>query len=195
MTDYIFQIKTHSDLGKYDKYLKSISEDRCFRVSDTKLTYRQINSLESGGLLPASREDTKGWRDFSYRDMVFLKIIVECRKFGLENAQLINLKDLFYKIKIKKIDKKIKSGLTVGDYCFYLVIANKQQVKIGISSTGDVVFTDKGEPRFSNSKNQGVNSYLNINFNNIIKELFQNVQLRDLEMKYPNFMNVISELT
>lgn len=191
MTDYILQIKTYSDLSEFDKYLKSIAEDRCFRVSDTKLTYRQINSLESSGLLPASREDTKGWRDFSYRDMVFLKIIVECRKFGLENTQLVNLKNLFYKTKIKNINKKIKSSLTVGDYCFYLAIANKQQIKIGISATGDVVFAERSEPKFTRVESKSVNSYLSINFNHIVNELLENVQLKDGAVQYPNFMNVI----
>jgi len=67
-----------------------------YRVSDTSLTYRQINTLGVSGLLNGSKENSRGWRSFTFKDLVFLDILSELRKYGLEGRQLKKIKDFFY---------------------------------------------------------------------------------------------------
>ncbi|MFA6614030.1 MAG: MerR family transcriptional regulator [Endomicrobiia bacterium] len=68
-----------------------------YRVADTILSYRQINILGTSGLLNEEKENSRGWRKFTFKDLVYLDILSELRKYGLENKQLKGVKDFFYK--------------------------------------------------------------------------------------------------
>lgn len=79
-------------------FIEKFIEKDGFRVSDTSQSYRQINYLDNAGLLGVGRQDDKdkGWRIFKFRDMVYLNILNELRKFGVSNEQVRNVHTLFY---------------------------------------------------------------------------------------------------
>lgn len=77
-------------------------EREAFRVAHTELTYRQINYLDKAGLLGIGREDKdKGWRVFKFRDIVYLNIINEMKRFGIRNDLLRSIHTLFYELPVK----------------------------------------------------------------------------------------------
>ena len=45
------------------------------------------------------RNNSIGWRKFSFKDLIYLQTILECRKYGFENNRLQDLKDTFYRLK------------------------------------------------------------------------------------------------
>lgn len=55
------------------------------RMSDNIGSYRFVNYLASSGLISDHREeDGKGWRKFSYVDLVYLELIIALRKLGVK---------------------------------------------------------------------------------------------------------------
>lgn len=72
--------------------------NKCYRVSDSPLTYRQINSI-SNDLLDNKQRKNRTWRKFSFKDLIFLELIRELRIYGFKNKQLKDLKDSFYRKK------------------------------------------------------------------------------------------------
>jgi DNA-binding transcriptional MerR regulator len=91
-------------LSAIEEKKKGLIDDRLkflmsagYRASDTDLKYRQINILGSSGLLNGDKENSRGWRNFTFKDLVFLDIVSELRKYGLEGRQLKKIKDFFYK--------------------------------------------------------------------------------------------------
>ncbi len=70
---------------------------KIFRVSDSSLTYRQLNNLEASGLFESSRKDKSGWRKMNFREIVYMLLVAELRKYGLKNNQLFGLKNFFLK--------------------------------------------------------------------------------------------------
>lgn len=90
---------------------KKINMD-AFRVSHTGMTYRQINHLDQAGLLGSGRDDKEnGWRIFKFRDIVYLQILIELKKFGLRNEQLKGLHEAFYKLHHMHMDEVILACL------------------------------------------------------------------------------------
>jgi hypothetical protein len=59
-----------------------------FRVADTPLSYRQINSLDEDKLLNDNRSDDKGWRRFSFKELVYLKVVNELKQYGFTHEKI-----------------------------------------------------------------------------------------------------------
>lgn len=68
---------------------------RIFTVKDTPLTYRQISILSEVGLLNETGRDKNGWRKFSLKELAYITLLMEFKKFGLQHYQLKELSELF----------------------------------------------------------------------------------------------------
>ncbi len=69
-----------SDIGK--RFSQMLNEkDKRLDIDD--VTSRILNNWEKNGLLDAERPEGKGWRKFSIMDLIWLRLVVELRKFGL----------------------------------------------------------------------------------------------------------------
>ncbi|OGF25331.1 hypothetical protein A2331_03905 [Candidatus Falkowbacteria bacterium RIFOXYB2_FULL_34_18] len=63
-----------------------------FKVKDSLLTYRQINTLSKDGVIIESRKSDKEWRKFSFKEIIYLNLVKKFKDFGLTNKQLLNFK-------------------------------------------------------------------------------------------------------
>ena len=82
----------HSEerLDKYNgkkKLLEYINEKR-FKVSDIPLSYRQVNVLSSAKLLGTDPGNKGHWRKFSFKELVYISLLVELKKFGFDHKQV-----------------------------------------------------------------------------------------------------------
>ncbi len=90
------------ELEDKHKLIANFIERETFRVGHTELTYRQVNYLDKAGLLGVGREDKdKGWRVFKFRDIVYLNILNEMKRFGIRNDLLRSIHALFYDLPIR----------------------------------------------------------------------------------------------
>ncbi len=82
-----------------DKFYKSVSplkreiSERKFRLIDDEITSRVLNHWQKEGLIVDNRPDGKGWRKYSFSDIVWLQIIKKLRSFGFEIAKIKMVKD------------------------------------------------------------------------------------------------------
>jgi hypothetical protein len=80
-----------------EKYhLADFFNRRMFRVSSSSLTYRQINNLEASGLFKSERSEDSKWRLLSFKEILYMELVAELRKFGFKNNQLVDLRDMFF---------------------------------------------------------------------------------------------------
>lgn len=68
-----------------------------FRVADTPLSYRQINSLDEDQLLNNNRGSDKGWRRFSFKELVYLKVVNELKQYGFTHDRIRTIWGGFFK--------------------------------------------------------------------------------------------------
>lgn len=70
------------------KQICAMLDQKRYTVKDTELTYRIINHWMSEGLLEDDREQTAGWRKLSFKDIIWLRVLQDLRKFGLPLEKL-----------------------------------------------------------------------------------------------------------
>jgi DNA-binding transcriptional MerR regulator len=112
-----------------------------FKVSDTLLTYRQVNSLDTDKLLATDRKVKKGWRKFSFKELVYVLIVKELKKFGLKHEQLKKLWEAFFKQPAKNRIKGIEINRFIGELCIGCTFG-QVEIKVAINSEGEIVFYD-----------------------------------------------------
>lgn len=61
---------------------------RTFTVADGSVSYRVINHWTAEGLLTDERESPRGWRKFTLKDLMWLRILSELREFGVSLDKL-----------------------------------------------------------------------------------------------------------
>lgn len=147
-------------LSKNETLLKILSfrfhfAEKRYTASDTPLSYRQINSLGGNGILRSDRKNQKGWRKFSFRELVFLLVVEEIRKYGIQDSQLKYLRDAFF-----KKENKFESDLAM--------MASVSGIKIILTfdADGKVYFHDVITADMSEDRNH--KSFINVNLNAII---------------------------
>jgi hypothetical protein len=112
-----------------------------FTVSNTPLTYKQINSLESDKLIEFNRKSTQTWRKFSFKELVYILIVHELKNFGMKHVKLKGLwRSFFHESKKVKLDKiefnKLISECAIG--CTF----GKREIMLAIDSDGNITFYD-----------------------------------------------------
>lgn len=89
-----FEPRPSGHYGQPSAPLRQLMQKEYFRAADTKLTYRQIDLLAYSGLLG---EAAKGkWKRFDTKDLIYLQVVSELKRFGLESGQLQGVRELFY---------------------------------------------------------------------------------------------------
>jgi len=136
---------------------KALNEKK-YRVADTDLTYRQINSLGANEIIKDKRGKKTGWRKFSYKDLVFISIIKELRSFGFIDEKLENLRDLFFK----------KSEELHSDLAIITAYSGTKTTLIVSWGNNGFEYQFIG---FEIKRNKGGRSFIAVNINTIIKDL------------------------
>lgn len=123
--------------------LRDFLEARRYRVSDSPLTYRQINNLAAVGVLSAAQEKEGEWRKFSFVEIVFLEVVYELRRFGFKTEQLAGLRKVFFKPAERKQLPNSKLPEPAG-YAFMAIGLTLLEVQIilSVNAEGTVEFFD-----------------------------------------------------
>ncbi|HOX86596.1 MAG TPA: MerR family transcriptional regulator [bacterium] len=158
-----------SDVGK--RFSQMLNEkDNRLNIDD--VTSRVLNNWEKNGLLEAERPEGKGWRKFSIMDLIWLRLVVELRKFGLPIE------------KIQKARKKLTGGkgFDGSEYPlleFYVARAFTSRVPCFL-----LVFEDgRAEPLSDVQLNLGTQlrlfgNCIRISLNYILQEIYADLDLK-----------------
>jgi len=142
-----------------------------FRVSDTPLTYRQANSLDEDKLLSTDREVKQNWRKFSFKELVYILIVNELKKFGLKHGQLTHLWESFFKEPVRQKVNGIKTDKFIGECASGCTFA-QVEIKISIDSEGNIIFYDPFYSIFLDSVS-GSKPIITISLNEIVNTLLK----------------------
>lgn len=153
-------------------FQKFLNEKR-FRVADTSLSYRQINSLDNNEVLKDERKKKEGWRKFSLKELIFFSIIKELRIYGIRDKQLENLRDAFFRPKYKK----------QADFAVMMTFI-KLHIILAIDSESKVNFYDTASMELFLGKS--FRSIIEINLNEIVMDLWEKIGGKRKEYKNNN---------
>lgn len=143
-----------NDKLKLDEFINK----KLFTVADTPLTYRQVNSLDTDKLLTNDRKEKQGWRKFSFKELIYMLIVNELKKFGLKHEQLKQLWEVFFNEPTKSEERtvaKIELNKGIGEIAIGCVFG-QVEIILSIDKEGQVVFYDPTHYAlfYENSKSQ-----------------------------------------
>jgi len=162
------QVQAYTIIEKYS--LEDMLNRKKYTVSDTPLTYRQVNSLDTDKLLNDKRKDKQEWRKFSLKELIYIGIVVELKKFGFKHEQLKQLWFSFF----KKYDKSLEPNLEPNEgeslyaiACVFggvemsLCFDNDGNIQY-IDPVNSVLFTQNSKPLIKICLNEIVNKLVKI---------------------------------
>lgn len=172
---------------KIDEFINK----KLFSVSNTPLSYRQVNSLDADKLLPNDRKNEASWRKFSYKELTYILIIHELKKFGFKHEQLKQLWAAFFKEPTKNRLNKPELNKSFGEIAIGLVMLGVE-ITLAIDSEGSVLFYDPIHTIFLDVYSADKPNIV-ISLNDIFNKLIEGaghepipikLSLRDLVFKY-----------
>ena len=163
-------------IADYQTGLMDMIERPQFRIPIELLSYRYISSLHSDLLLPDNvQKIERGWRKFSVKDFIYLMIIKELKSFGVKNANMKNLKELFYEKESSKGTEAI--GLVFGHI----------EISVLYYSDGTIVVTDILNAAIWESQNRPNDTFIKISLNKLVNNALANLPvLNKLSPMKPN---------
>lgn len=157
--------------------LADFFNEKRFKVQDTSLSYRKINHLYESKLLPEDKERGRGWRKFSFKELIFLSCIKEARKFGMVNNQLRELWKCFFAEPTKQ---KLGANRHIADIAISCCFAGIE-IFLTINSDEQTIFFDPIHFLLCSSS-QG--SFIQINFFSIVNNLLIQGGRKPTPLKY-----------
>ncbi len=166
-------------LGRFlnlDLAIKEELNHRQFSLYEPSVTPRVLHHWYQMGIISDRRIDGKGWSKFSFTELVWIKLIIRLREFGLS----------LDKIKIAKEDL---SKYAVEDTYsmfplldFYLLYARsyKHSVELRIFEDGHLLIGRISELQNSRPHHTNGKNFISLSLNEVIKELIRKVSARYL---------------
>lgn len=121
--------------------LREMVNKKRFTVSDTPLTYRQTNTLDKDKLLPRDPEREKGWRKYSFKELVYILLIYELKQYGLQHEQLRELWNCFFREPKKVNGLPVVPNKSVADTVIGCVFG-QVEILLTIGKKGEIIFYD-----------------------------------------------------
>jgi len=169
---FLISYETQDRLDKYNEShkLPDFLNDKTFKVADIPLTYRQVNVLSAAKLLGADSQSNGKWRKFSFKELAYISLLVELKKFGFDHKQIRNLHESFFKKQGKTIESKLFNK-SVADTAIVGVFAGIE-VSVLAFSDGEVFFCD---PTTFLTALASEPSYVRITLNDIINDILKKI--------------------
>lgn len=146
------------------QYAKNLTRynDKVYKVADTKVSYRTINSWEGANLLLGGQNKGAKWRKFSLIEVMWLQIIRELRELGFSTKKILVLKNSLFQI------RKEYGDLDTATFGVYLFSINaKRDVLIVVDNEGVGDFAIDIEYELSQRTDTFPNTHIVLNLNKI----------------------------
>ena len=114
------------------KIIEQINQ-QTYTIGDEQLSSRVLNHWYQEGIITDDRTNNKGWKKFSFSEIVWIQIVIKLRKFGLDLKRIKQVKEQidFYNIK----DNKSKCPLL--DFYMLVAITSTIPIKFIVFESGE----------------------------------------------------------
>lgn len=101
-----------------------------FTPQDLGVSYTNINYWDKQGILSSRRAGKTAWRNFSFIDYVWLRVIDEFRQLGIPTSLIKEAKNACFqplKLDYKKIARDLKNKIATGENSFPFLDEHKEE--------------------------------------------------------------------
>jgi len=179
---YVFIGITQSVIRKnnFDEYINKYFQSDAFkkislslntryrRIKDSRISYRLINHWAKYNLITAERDTEKGWRKYSFMDLLWLNIMLRLRLFNISLDTMVKIKESLYSA---FRPKETASQFPILDYHTIMAITKRVPVYLIIFDDGTAEFLTQSEYDISAS-NFHFADHIKISLNRILQMSF-----------------------
>ena len=185
-TKNIFAASDWFDLNFFEEFIPSdISIKKQFnlqnfKVDDKRLSSRILHHWYKTGLISDNRPDGKGWKKFSFSELVWVHIIFKLRTFGLELKRIKLVKD--HLDKYNSIDKT--SNCPLLDFYMLVAIYSTTPVKLIVFESGQAEIVRQIDIDIANQLEFISEDFISIDINKLLNKLLAKKNLKADYLSY-----------
>ena len=149
----------HSDLNIVKQF-----NQQTYTIGEEKLSSRVLNHWYQSGIITDDRLDNKGWKKFSFSEIVWISIVIKLRKFGLDLQRIKKVKEQidYYNTK----DSKSKCPLL--DFYMLVAITSTIPIKFIVFESGQVEIVKQSDIDIANQLNLINEDFISIDINKLL---------------------------
>jgi DNA-binding transcriptional MerR regulator len=149
----------HSDLNIVKQF-----NQQTYTIGEEKLSSRVLNHWYQSGIIIDDRLDNKGWKKFSFSEIVWISIVIKLRKFGLDLQRIKKVKEQidYYNTK----DSKSKCPLL--DFYMLVAITSTIPIKFIVFESGQAEIVKQSDIDIANQINLINEDFISIDINKLL---------------------------
>ena len=149
----------HSDLNIVKQF-----NQQAYTIGEEKLSSRVLNHWYQSGIITDDRLDNKGWKKFSFSEIVWIRIVIKLRKFGLDLQRIKKVKEQidYYNTK----DSKSKCPLL--DFYMLVAITSTIPIKFIVFESGQAEIVKQSDIDIANQLNLINEDFISIDINKLL---------------------------
>ena len=171
-----FQVNFFGCFLNLDFAFKKELNRRQYSINEPSVTPRVLHHWYQVGIISDTRTNGKGWSKFSFTELVWIKLIIRLREFGLSLDKIKKVKEDLIKYAVEDT----YSMFPLLD--FYLLYARsyKHSVDLRIFENGHLLLGREVELKNAYSHQKYAKDFITLSLNEVIKEVIRKVSARYL---------------
>ena len=165
----------HSDL----KVIEQINQ-QTYTIGEEKLSSRVLNHWYQAGIITDDRPNNKGWKKFSFSEIVWMQIVIKLRKFGLD---LKRIKAVKQQIDIYNTHKS-KSKCPLLDFYILVAITSDIPIKFIVFESGQAEIVKQTDIDFANQLEFITEDFITIDINKLLDKI---ITKKSIKADYFNY--------
>ena len=135
-----------------------------YTVGEEKLSSRVLNHWYQSGIITDDRPNNKGWKKFSFSELIWIQIVLKLRNFGLDLKRIKKVKEQinFYNIK----DSKSKCPLL--DFYMIVALSSNIPIKFIVFESGEAEIVRQSDIDVANELNLIKEDFISIDINKLL---------------------------
>ncbi len=161
------------------KSKKAITE-QIYKLGEEKISSRVLNHWYEAGILEDDRPNGKGWKKFSISELVWIRIIMKLRSFGLDLARIKKVKQEidFY----NSADKTSKCPLL--DFHILLAANTSTPIKFIVFESGEANVLRQSEIDIANALQCISEDFISIDLNRLVAMFLKKDEIKPDYLTY-----------
>jgi len=149
----------HSDLNIVKQF-----NQQTYTIGEEKLSSRVLNHWYQSGIITDDRLDNKGWKKFSFSEIVWISIVIKLRKFGLDLQRIKKVKEQidYYNTK----DSKSKCPLL--DFYMLVAITSTIPIKFIVFESGQAEIVKQSDIDIASQLSLINEDFISIDINKLL---------------------------
>ena len=159
----------HSDFNIIKKFNK-----QKFTVAEENISSRVLNHWYEMGIISDDRENKKNWKKFSVSELVWIRIVLKLRNFGLDLKRIKQVKEKihFYS------NKKSISKCPLLDFYMLVAISSTIPIKFIVFESGQAEIVRQLDIDMANQLQLLSEDFISIDLNKLLNKMFTKKTIR-----------------